>query len=357
MTANGTATARTGAPARAPAAPQPRTSRLGSIRRGRVARPPRCLFYGPEGVGKSSLAGDAPDVVFVNAEDGLGELDVARYEFRPGEGGDIPLTLAELYAGLDDLAENDHPFRTVAVDTLDAVESRLLWPHVCKERSEGEFTSIESFGYGKGFQFALDEWRIFLSRLDRLRNRGIGVILLGHSWVKSFKNPEGEDYDRYQLKLHDKAAGLIKEWCEVVGFLRFEEGATKLKGDKSIQKRARGWSSGRRIMHLARTAAWDAKSRLSLPEEIELDRAHPWRPFAESATEATDTTDADVRDLIERELARLGDAFTSASGKPGTADGIRAVGAKADRPTLDRILAGLRASESTGGTDNNEQES
>jgi hypothetical protein len=228
--------------------------------------------------------------------------DVARYFFRDEDGGDIPRSLSELCTGIDDLVESNHDFRNVAIDTIDALESRLLWPHVVKERGEGDVTSIEGFGYGKGYVFALDAWRTFLSRLDRLRNRGLGVILLGHSVVKSFKNPEGEDYDRYQLKLHDKAAGLIKEWCEVVGFLRFEEGAQKLKGDKSVAKRARGWASGRRLLHLERTAAWDAKSRLNLPTEIEIDRDHPWAPFAQESNAAIETTDDDVRALIEREL-------------------------------------------------------
>lgn len=346
-----TNTARASAPARAPAAPAKKPSRLGAVPRGRVIRPPRCLFYGPEGIGKSSLAADA-GAIFLNVEDGLGELDVARYPFRPDDdNGDVARTLAEVYDAIDDLAESDHNYPAVAIDTLDALEQRLLWPHVCKA---AEMSSIEEFGYGKGYTAALGEWSILLSRLDRLRTRGMCVILLGHSVVKTFKNPEGEDYDRYQLKLHDKAAGLIKEWCEVVGFCRFEEGAQKLKGDKSVAKRARGWDSGRRLMHLARTAAWDAKSRLNLPTEIILDREHPWAPFREASNEATETSDADIRELIERELGRVGDNFIASTGKPGTAGGVRNAVAKADRSTLDRILAGLRSSEPSTTTDSTE---
>jgi hypothetical protein len=346
MAVPNSAPARTSAPARAPAAPPPKVSRLSAVKRGRVARPPRCLFYGPEGVGKSSLAADAPGTIFLNIEDGLGELDCARYTFDADE-REIPRSLAEVYAAIDDLATNQHEYETIAIDTVDAVERELLWPHVCKTKGDSETDGIESFGYGRGYTFALDEWRTFLSRLDRLRDRGMRVILLGHSFVKSFKNPTGPDFDRYQIKLHDKAAGLIKEWCEVVGFVRFEEGAAALTGDKSQAKRARGWASGRRLLHLERTAAWDAKSRLSLPTEIELDREHPWAPFAQESNAATEMSTADVRDLIERELERLGDSFTASDGRPGKAATVRNHVTKADRPTLDRILSGLRASEST----------
>lgn len=338
---------RASATAKAPAAPPKKVSKLGHVVRGKLARPPRCLFYGAEGVGKSSLAVDA-GAIFLNVEDGLSELDAQRYMFRPGaERGDVAASLEEVYDAIDDLADGDHDYKAVAIDTIDALEQRLLWTKVCKDHDQD---TIESFGYGKGYTVALAEWARLLSRLSRLRERGMAVILLGHSIVKAFKNPEGEDYDRYQLKLNDKAAGLIKEWCEVVGFLRFEEGAAKIQGDKAITKRARGWSTGKRIMHLERTAAWDAKSRLSLPSEIELDRTHPWAPFRDARDEAHDSTDDEVRGLIAAELARLGDTFTSGSGKPGTAEQIGVHVAAADRPTLDRILAGLRASEPSTAT-------
>lgn len=81
-------------------------------------------------VGKSGLAADAPDTIFLNVEDGLGELDVSRYLFRDEDGGDIPRSLSELCTGIDDLVESNHDFRNVAIDTIDALESRLLWPHV-----------------------------------------------------------------------------------------------------------------------------------------------------------------------------------------------------------------------------------
>ncbi|MGA4923537.1 hypothetical protein, partial [Bacillus subtilis] len=81
-------------------------------------------------------------------------------------------------------------------------------------------------------------------------------------------------------KLHEKAAALLKEWPEVVGFLRFEAGAAALPGDKSVAKKAKGWASGRRVLHLSHAAAWDAKTRIALDGEIEIGREHTWAPFA-----------------------------------------------------------------------------
>ena len=248
-------------------APPGRVSRIGAIKSGQLRSSLRHLFYGPEGVGKSSLAADAPKPLFVDVEGGADNIDVARYMFRDEEGGHVPRLYAEVTAAIEDLIANpSHGYETLVLDTIDALEA-LVHRHVCETNGK---SSIEEFGFGKGYQVALDEFRRFLALLDGLRAKGMQVVMLGHSIVKTFKNPEGEDYDRYQLRVHDKTGGLIKEWCDIVGFVRFDGGAAKLKGDASQAKRARGWATGKRVVHLARDAAWDAKSRLSMPAEIEL---------------------------------------------------------------------------------------
>lgn len=325
----------------APATPTAKPSRIGAIKRGQLRSALRHLFYGPEGVGKTSLLADAPKVLMIDVEGGADNIDVARYMFRDEDGGHVPRSYAEVTAAIEDLIANtDHGFETLGIDTIDALEA-LVHKHVCETNGK---SSIEEFGFGKGYQVALDEFRRFLALLDTLRARGVQVVMTGHSIVKTFKNPEGEDYDRYQLRVHDKTGGLIKEWCDIVGFVRFDGGAAKLKGDASQAKRARGWSTGKRIVHLAREAAWDAKSRLSLPAEIELDVAHPWEPFALAQSGTRNATGDDIKTQITAELDRIGTAeFTTAAGTKTTRADVLALAAKSDESTLTRILAGLKA--------------
>ncbi len=320
--------------------PKP-ASRIGAIKRGQLRSALRYMFYGPEGVGKSSLLADVDDILLLDIEGGSDNIDVARYTFRDEEGGHVPRAYAEVVAACEDLLANPaHGFAALGIDTADALEA-LIHRHVCELHGK---TSIEEFGYGKGYQVALDEMRRFLTLLDALRARGMSIVIVGHSVVKNFKNPEGEDFDRYQLRVHDKLGGLIKEWCDVVGFVRFDGGAAKLKGDVAQTKRARGYVTGRRIVHLAREAAWDAKSRLSMPVEIDLDAAHPWAPFAAAQASARDATSETLHQSIVAELDRIGtDSFTTAAGKPTTRAAMLDAASKADPSTLNRILTGLRA--------------
>lgn len=231
--------------------------KLTSLVKGRIERPLRAVIYGPEGCGKSTFGANAPAPIFIAAEDGTDQLDVQRFP-KPTEWGDV-------LAALRTLLTETHPFKTVVVDTLDAIEP-LIWRAIVARANKAEIKSIEDFGYGKGYAAALDEWRIMLALLDALRNKGMNVLLLAHSWIKTFKSPEAgiDDFDRYELKLNAKAAGLIKEWSDAVLFATYET-LTREKDGK-----VKGVSTGARLMFTNRTAAYDAKNRHSLPERLPL---------------------------------------------------------------------------------------
>ena len=215
---------------------------------------------------------------------------------------------------IDDLLTAEHDFKTLVIDTVDRLEP-LLWAYIC-ERDSKRFrpalvSSIESYGYGKGYQHALDEWRALCGKLDQLRTkRGMSVVFVGHAQVKTFHNPEGDDYDRYSLRLHEKASGFVREWCDVLGFCCFEGGAGKL-ADDSKRDKVKGYATGRRLIRLERTAAYDAKSRLPLPPHVELSQDAPWKPFAEAAAMVQEIgqglTAEQLRQSVQDELVRIGD--------------------------------------------------
>lgn len=233
---------------------------LTSITRGKLEKPPRVLLYGVEKIGKSTFGASAPNPIFLCAEDGTSELDVARFP--------EPAHWEEARYALDTLRRSPHDYKTLVLDTLDWLEP-LCWREVCRK---GGKLAIEDFDYGKGFVAALDTWRDFLSDLDELRSeRGMTIVLLAHSWVRSFNNPEGENFDRYEMKLHAKTGALLKEWCDAVLFATYETFTHEKKG------KVKGVASGARIIHTQRMAAWDAGNRYDLPETIPLD----WDAFAD----------------------------------------------------------------------------
>ena len=95
-----------------------------TIQRGKTPMPPRLMLYGTEGIGKSTLASHAPKPIFVQTEDGLGEIACEKFPLA-GSVADVLAALAELNAA-------EHPYQTVVVDSLDWLE-RLIWDAVCED--------------------------------------------------------------------------------------------------------------------------------------------------------------------------------------------------------------------------------
>jgi hypothetical protein len=226
---------------------------LGSVKSGKIAQPLRVLLYGPEGVGKTTFGANAPAPIFLGAEDGHANLDVAYFP--------EPNSWADIVDAVRALSVESHKYETLVLDTLDWLEP-FCWRAVC---ATGRKAGIEDFGYGKGYVAAFDEWRVLVAALEVMRRqRRMNVVMLAHSQVKTFKNPEGEDYDRYSLKVHEKAAGLLKEWSDAVLFTNYE---TQVLKDGN---RAKGYGGGSRVIHAERRAAYDAKNRYGLPESLPL---------------------------------------------------------------------------------------
>ena len=279
---------------------------LAAVTRGTVQKPLRVLVYGTEGIGKSTFGADAPAPIFLASEDGTSHLDVARFP--------QPSTWEDVMEAIRTLTVEAHEYRTLVVDTLDWLEP-MCWDYVCRSAKK---TSIEDFGFGKGYVAALDEWRRFVAALDKMRERtGMHVILLAHSFVKAFKNPDADvgDFDRYEMKLHAKTAGLLKEWADAVLFAQYETVSKKV-GEKN-----RGVSTGARVVHTERRAAWDAKNRHGLPEMLPLS----WEEFyAGTGTRAAGGDVAATRAEVERLITLLPaaevDTWTKWLASPGASD-------------------------------------
>jgi AAA domain len=233
--------------------PQKRRA-LASVRKGVLDTPVRVLVYGAEKVGKSTFAAGAPSPIFLGAENGTERLDVERLQ---------PSSWSEAMSWLGELATEKHDYRTLVVDPLGWLEP-MCWADFL-----GDSGSIDAYdgGFGRGYNVALDRWRVFVLALERCwRQRTMHIVLVAHSLVKSFANPEGPAFDRYEVALHAKAAGLLKQWADAVLFARLE---TFVSIDKKT-KRALGQSSGARVLYTQPCAAYDAGSRWKLPEQIPL---------------------------------------------------------------------------------------
>lgn len=234
---------------------------LSQIKRGVQQRPLRVVAYGPEGIGKTQFAANAPSPIFLGCEDGFGTIDAARFP--------SPSSWLDVRAALHELATAEHEFKTLVIDTADWIEP-LLQQDVCKRHGKGD---IEAFGFGKGYAIALDEgWRPLLGQLEELGRKGMHVVLLAHAKAENHQPPDGDAYERYTLKIDKRASGLLKEWCDTLLFMQWSGGFV----DKSDRKKGRALGERVRTLYTqSSSGAFEAKNRFGLPPVMPLE----WAPF------------------------------------------------------------------------------
>lgn len=221
------------------------------IIKGKINGPVRAVIYGVEGIGKSTIASMIPDSVTIDTEDGTKELDIART---------VALDWRAIEFAVKELIADSQGFKAVIIDTADWLEKALI-EHMLKQNGK---KSIEDYGYGKGYTILQEHVTRFLGLLDQLIAKGVHVVFVAHAKVVRTSPPDQTDgFDRYELKLTKQVAPIIKEWADLVLFCNYRiqivegsDGRLKAQGGKE------------RVMHTTHSAAWDAKNRFGLPDEL-----------------------------------------------------------------------------------------
>lgn len=221
------------------------------IERGKRQTAARVLIYGTEGIGKSTLATQFPTPLVLDTEEGTSHIDCARVSCPAWE---------DVMHAIVSLGGDPQGFETVVIDTVDWCEKGLI-DHVVRKAGK---RSIEDFGFGKGYTLVAETFGKLLDGLDVLIRRGVHVVLVGHSAVKRVSPPDMSDgFDRYEMKLSKQTGPLVREWVDAQLFCTTQ---TRLVEGKDGRTKASGGKT--RVMYAERSAAWDAKNRFGLGEQL-----------------------------------------------------------------------------------------
>ncbi|MCE7028445.1 ATP-binding protein [Jiella avicenniae] len=258
---------------------------LSDLRTVRADKPPRVLIYGNEGVGKTTLASEFPNPVFLQAEEGTpGELELSSF-------GTLP-TFGAVMEAMEALYNDEHDFNTVVVDSVTALQ-RLIFVETCRRGDEygNAKARIEDFGYGKGYVNAKVVLREFLEGCDLLRrDRGMAIVLIAHSVVTTFNDPETASYDRYEIDLHKQLLGEVTRDLDAILLLKKPvKTEEEKKGFNGTRTRASGAATVV-LMHPIGKPAFVAKNRYGMPESLRFDRGKGFEALAGYFPNWTETT-------------------------------------------------------------------
>ena len=229
------------------------------IIRGKIQKATKVVIYGPEGIGKSTLASMFPEPVFIDTEGSTGRMDVARFP--------APTSFTMLLEEIKEVIKDNSICKTLIVDTVDWAE-KLCAEAICAERN---VNGIEDFGYGKGYTYLKESFGKMLNLLSDAVDKGINVVLTAHAMMRKFEQPdEMGAYDRWELKLSKQCSPLVKEWADMVLFCNYKTIVVNVD-NKGVQKGTNKAQGGRHIMYTSHHPCWDAKNRDNLPEELPME--------------------------------------------------------------------------------------
>lgn len=232
---------------------------------GRIPAAVKAVIYGPEGIGKSTLASRFPAPLFIDTENSTTHMDVRRLP--------KPENWLELLNEVDWVLAHPDSCRTLVLDTADWAEA-LCTEHVCARDKK---TGIEDYGYGKGYSFVVEEFGRLVNKLEQVKGKGINVIVAAHALISKFEQPdELGGYNRWTLKLIDTPkcsnSAMLREWADAVFFLNYKTIVVNVDG-QGAQKGKNKAQGGARVIYTTHHPCWDAKNRFGLPDELPLDFA------------------------------------------------------------------------------------
>lgn len=263
-------------PPKPPGSPPPAAnatpSRSFGINRGVSSAAHKIVIYGPGGVGKSELASliakTGCDPLFIDIEQGTHFLDVARVD-------PCPETFEEVRESVRMAAASDD-VGAIVIDSftkLEELATSFTLRHVKHEKGH-LVSSIEAYGFGKGYTHVYESFLLILQDLDAAARAGKHVVAICHDCTANVPNPSGEDWIRYEPRLQSPPSGKgsirhrVKEWCDHLLYVGFD----------TIVDEGKGQGVGTRTIYpVEMPTHWAKSRRLTEPYPYDKGDASIWQ--------------------------------------------------------------------------------
>lgn len=219
------------------------------------------LTYGPTKIGKSTWCSHAEGALFLSTEPGLNSLEVFQIPVRSWD---------ELLAACGEIAEGNHQFKTVILDTVDNAY-KMCAEYVCRKfKVEHE----SDLGFGKGYALTNNEFQRVLNKLAFMP---CGLYLISYSQEIEIETRTGK-YTKTVPTLPEKARKIVLGLVDMVLYCDIE--TTAGPDGKMV---------ARRVMRTKPSLNYEAGDRTGrLPDVIDLD----YTKFIEAFNATADTKKA-----------------------------------------------------------------
>jgi hypothetical protein len=163
------------------------------------------LIYGAPKIGKSTLANEFNQPLFIATEPGLNSLEVYSV--------DVPDWETFLNACAE-IAKGDHNYRTIIIDTVDNLFKFCSF-YVCKRNNIQHESDLD---WGKGWHLVKEEFFRVISKLSHLK---YGLVFISHGEPIEIKTRTGT-ITKWVPTMNKQAKEIILPLCDFIFFITAE---------------------------------------------------------------------------------------------------------------------------------------
>jgi len=231
---------------------------------------PIILIYGPEGCGKTSLALDAPNPIYLQIAP-----EAPPWGKHPKKFAGVS-SFSDVMSALRMLYKTPGDFQTLVIDSLSSLEP-WVWEAVCLKNN---WKDIEAPGFGRGYVAVDYLWVDLYAGLRKLGEaRGITTLLIAHSEGSYVDEPGLPPFHKHTIRLHKRGEAIATESCDAIWFMHTK--VTMKTVDTGFgRKENYAEGGGVRMLSTDGRAHFMAKNRFNMPTDIIIPMNQPWDAVA-----------------------------------------------------------------------------
>lgn len=222
----------------------------------------RIVLVGGSKIGKTCLAARFPDPYFICdfGERGLEDLKVHGLVRQDIQVCPPIMDWEGLMKITYQLAYQDHPHKTIVLEGITGFEL-FCFRYCCREDYNNNWTKYREgfYNFMNGPKTAAKKyWPEFIDRLEMIANRGVHVILTGHTTVKP-KNTVQEEYDAEVVYCDKETWANTHKWAEAIFNMAI---STEVQNGKAS-------GEPKRVIHADKQAGYDGGNRYGVTMPIQ----------------------------------------------------------------------------------------
>ena len=263
------------------------------ISKGKKKKPLKIGVFGQGATGKSTLAKDA---LIGDVEGGLNDIDCESVDLVGKSTEDLSDFLKYIHKHHKDIKQD-----TICLDSIDWVEKQIH-AEICADRGvKSGSINDKMLAFRVGHQMAMARFVKLFNSLDMIRDLGFHILIISHAKIQRIQDPNLDEYDRWDVSLEKNVKNYFREWLDILAYVNIEVFTVKQESSGFGGTKFKPTTTGRRLLNIGNDPSYESKTRVALPDKIDLDWDVLMSAIEESRAGKGDNAKEETKKQVKKE--------------------------------------------------------